>query len=157
MTVTVVDRRGSAAARGLAAPLRALIRAALATEGRNPGEITVVLSDDAELRELNRRYRRIDRATDVLSFPYAGEGSRVSGDIVISRDRLAEQARRFRVSRGRELARLVAHGALHLAGLDHHTAPERRYMRAREKEAMSKAAAIIRRLERIGAVNVNHE
>jgi probable rRNA maturation factor len=149
MSVTVVDRRGRTAARGLAAPLRGLIRAALATEGKRPGEITVLLSDDAELRQLNRRYRRMDRATDVLSFPYPDDGARVSGDIVVSRDRLAEQARRFRVPLGHELARLVVHGALHLAGLDHHTVPERRHMRAQEEEAMRQGVAVIRQLEKL--------
>jgi probable rRNA maturation factor len=126
--------------RGLAAPLRALIRSTLALEGLRAGEIGVVLARDAELRELNRRWRGIDRATDVLSFPYGGPGSRktpaVSGDLVISLDRLIEQARRYRVSRGRELARLVIHGTLHLAGHDHHRAGERRRMRKAEARAL---------------------
>ncbi len=193
--------------RGLAAPLRILVRLALALEGRRPGEIAIVLTRDASLRDLNRRYRGIDRATDVLSFGYedslrggpgAAElpkrdpvappslatlpdpatraGSRrraagslgsglgrprpafrsarsrpapeapVSGDIVISLDRLDEQARRFRVSRGRELARLVVHGALHLAGLDHQRAAERRRMRRRESQALRAGRRAIVRL-----------
>ena len=54
----------------LAPPLRGLVRAALGTQGRTPGEIAVVLSDDATLRVLNRGYRGIARTTDVLSFEY---------------------------------------------------------------------------------------
>jgi ssRNA-specific RNase YbeY (16S rRNA maturation enzyme) len=71
----------------------------------------------------------------------------VNGDLVVSMERVAEQARRFRVTRGEELARLVVHGALHLAGLDHHRAAERRHMRAREDAALAAARAATRRLE----------
>ncbi|HEY2956080.1 MAG TPA: rRNA maturation RNase YbeY [Candidatus Eisenbacteria bacterium] len=125
------------------------MRAALAAEGRRAGEIGVVLAADAELRALNRRWRGIDRATDVLSFEYGErDGRRVSGDLVISMDRVGEQARRFRVTEGRELARLAVHGALHLAGLDHARPGERRHMRLREDRALRAAAAAVRALER---------
>jgi len=134
------------------APLAALVRAALALEDLRPGDITIRLTHDAELRELNRRWRGIDRATDVLSFSYDGDGRpagrTASGDLVISLDRLAEQARRFRVSPGRELARLVIHGALHLAGLDHHRAAERTHMRSREERALRGARTAIAALDR---------
>src|SRR5439155_17220829 len=56
--------------RRLSAPLRAMIRTALAAEGRRAREVAVMLTDDAELRALNREWRCIDRATDVLSFSY---------------------------------------------------------------------------------------
>lgn len=134
------------------APLATIVRTALALESLRPGDIAIRLTDDAELRELNRRWRGLDRATDVLSFSYDGEGRpampRVNGDLVISLDRLNEQARRFRVTRGRELARLVVHGALHLAGLDHGRAAQRRHMRAREEAALRAARAPIAALDR---------
>ena len=134
---------------GVAAPLRALVAAALAVVQRRPGEIAVVLSDDATLRALNRRWRGIDRATDVLSFPYAERrGGAVDGDLAISLERMTEHAKRYRVTRGRELARLVVHGALHLAGLDHHRPSERVHMRRREQRALRAGAAEIRRLDR---------
>lgn len=133
---------------GLAAALRAIVRATLAGEGMRPGEIAVVLSDDATLRRLNRRWRRMDRATDVLSFPYGEARGAIHGDLVISLERMAEQARRFRTGPGRELARLVVHGALHLAGHDHHREAERRLMRAREAAALRVAAPAVAVLER---------
>ena len=158
--------------RGLAPALRAIVRHTLAGEGRRAGEVAIVLTGDAELRALNLEWRGIDRATDVLSFEY-GEGGRepeeprlllalggerkprariprrppISGDLIISLDRVAEQAKRYRVRRGRELARLAIHGALHLAGHDHHRAGERRLMRARENLALRRAASEVRRLE----------
>src|SRR5215831_13839080 len=111
---------------GLAPALRALVRAALRSEGRRAGEIGLLLADDATPRQLNHAYRGLDRATDVLSFVYddadRDESRRprsVNGDLVVSMDRVREQARRFRVTPGEELARLVVHGALHLTGLDH--------------------------------------
>lgn len=155
----------------LAPALRALVRAALAAERRRAGEIGVALADDALLRALNRDYRGLDKATDVLSFGYdehgelaaagapgrdggrartargaGANGAPVNGDLVVSMDRVREQARRFRVSEGEELARLVIHGALHLAGLDHQQATERKAMRAREDAVMRAAAAEVRRL-----------
>src|SRR5512136_2383623 len=102
MPVSIVSPRGL---KGAAAPLRAVVTAALALEGRRPGEVAVVLADDARLRELNRRWRGLDRATDVLSFGYdEGGDDEVDGDVVVSLERVSEQARRFRTSRGRELA-----------------------------------------------------
>jgi probable rRNA maturation factor len=150
MTIEV-SRADPRAPRGLAPPLRALIRATLALERATVGEIGVVLAHDAALRELNRRWRGIDRATDVISFPYfIGKRPRsrvVAGDLVISIDRVLEQARRYRVTRGRELARLVIHGTLHLAGHDHHRAGERELMRAREEQALRAARDTIRALD----------
>ncbi len=132
----------------LRAALRGVVREALAVEGRRAGEISIVLTRDAELRELNKRWRKIDRTTDVLSFPYADERGRVDGDLIISLDRLVAQAKRYRVSVGNELARLVVHGALHLGGLDHHTMPERRVMRRAEAAARKACAGRVTALER---------
>lgn len=138
--------------RRLATPLRALVTLALGQEGRRTGEIAVVLTGDLALRELNRRWRGIDRATDVISFAYderePDAATRpVTGDLVVSLDRVREQAKRFRVSEAAELARLVLHGALHLCGHDHARTAERRTMRAREEQAMRAARAPIRTLE----------
>ena len=149
VTLTRVTARLTAAqAAALERPLAAIVRAALALERKRPGEIGIVLAEDALLRELNRDYRKLDRATDVLSFVYEEPGAAVSGDLVISIDRALEQAGRFRVSLGAELARLVVHGTLHLAGLDHHAAGERRHMRAREEAALASSARSIAALER---------
>jgi probable rRNA maturation factor len=149
-----VEVRGPTGSRALAAPLRGIVRATLVAEGRAPGEIAVVLTDDLELRRLNREWRGIDRATDVLSFAYDEEPGpsaargRVNGDLAISLDRVRDQAKRFRVTPGAELARLVIHGALHLAGLDHQRAAERRHMRLREDAALHACRAHVRALER---------
>lgn len=79
-------------------------------------EITCLLTDDRELRRLNRQFRGADYATDVLSFPN-GEG----GEIAISLDRAAEQAAEHGHTLVDELRILILHGTLHLAGMDHET------------------------------------
>lgn len=136
----------------LSAPLRKLVAQAVRGEDRRLGEISIVLSDDARLREINRQWRGIDRATDVISFAYdehePDAASRpVGGDLLLSMDRVHAQARRYRVTAGAELARLVIHGTLHLCGHDHHQPGERRLMRAREDAALGRARALVRALD----------
>jgi probable rRNA maturation factor len=150
MPISVASRDNSVRIpRAFAAALTAVVRVTLAGEDRRPGEVAIVLTRDAELRELNRRWRRIDRATDVLSFPYSDERGRIDGDLVISLDRLAAQAKRYRVSTGKELLRLVVHGTLHLCGHDHHKAGERTRMRSRERAAMRASAGRVAALDRV--------
>ena len=112
----------------------------LAREGVTRPRVTVVLGDDALLRMLYARYKRRDRATDVLSFTYddvkGAKSRRLEGEIYVSRERLHAQARRYRHDPGDELLRLVTHGLLHLCGHDHMKPGERRVMRAAERVAM---------------------
>jgi probable rRNA maturation factor len=80
-----------------------------------------LITDDRELRRLNKRFRGADYATDVLSFPSADPKSRWLGEIAISADRAAQQAREFGHSRLDEIRILMLHGVLHLLGMDHET------------------------------------
>lgn len=79
---------------------------------------TCLIATDGDLRELNRKFRKQDYATDVLSFP-GPEGA--PGEIAISLDRAAAQAAEHGHSLDQELRILMLHGALHLAGMDHET------------------------------------
>ncbi len=90
-----------------------------------------MLGTDAQIRALNRRFRGLDYATDVLSFPAAGGGER-GGDIVISMRAAADQASELGHPLATELRILVLHGLLHLAGYDHET--DRGRMRRREEQ-----------------------
>jgi probable rRNA maturation factor len=80
--------------------------------------ITCLISNDAEVRRLNRQYRGKNQTTDVLSFPPANPNG-VAGDIAISIDRARIQAAEHGHSLSDELRILMLHGALHLAGMDH--------------------------------------
>lgn len=88
------------------------------------GDVAVALVGDRTMRTLNQRYRRIDHATDVLSFPATDSASPASrdphlGDIVIATDVARRQARAGGHSLGTELRCLALHGLLHLLGYDH--------------------------------------
>ncbi len=119
-----------------AAEIRRWVAAALAAEGRDgDAELTVRIVDEAEITELNRRYRGKDRPTNVLSFPFEAPPeveTDLLGDLVIA----APVVRREAVAQGKaetaHWAHLVVHGTLHLLGHDHQTEAEAERMEARE-------------------------
>lgn len=133
-------------------------------------QVNVLLTDNEGIRQYNRDYRQIDRETDVLSFPnldfeQPGEfeidedreadyfdpdtGELILGDIIISVDKVTEQAGSYGHSRKREFAFLVAHSMLHLSGYDHMEEDEARDMEARQEEAL-KALGITRDSQETG-------
>jgi probable rRNA maturation factor len=99
-------------------PLQEFACALRAGVGRGR-EFHCLITDDRELRRLNRQFRGADYATDVLSFP-AGDDAAL-GELAISADRAAAQAREFGHSRLDEIRILMLHGVLHLIGMDHET------------------------------------
>ena len=120
-------------------------------------EIDLTVTDDEEIRELNKRYRDIDRATDVLSFPMLEfhepgrfdigsentaecfdpeNGELMLGSIVISLERAAVQARDFGHSLKREMAFLIVHSMLHLQGFDHIEEKDRIVMEKAQEEIL---------------------
>lgn len=86
---------------------------------RLKGEVSVLLSSDETIRDLNRRFRKKNKATDVLSFPSADPSIGIAGDLAISIDTARRQAEAFGHSLREEIKILMLHGALHLAGYDH--------------------------------------
>ena len=111
-------------------------------------DLSIVLTDDARLQEMNRNYLGIDSPTDVLSFPASETdpetGTRYLGDVLISIPRAQEQATAAGHALDSEVQLLVVHGVLHLLGHDH--------AEAKEKEKMWKAQGEI--LESLGLGNV---
>ena len=84
------------------------------------GQVTVLLTTDAAVKDLNRRFRRKNKATDVLSFPAGTVGpEKIAGDLAISVDTARRQSAACGHSLGIELKVLMLHGLLHLAGYDH--------------------------------------
>ncbi len=113
------DRRPAQPA---AEALREVLSGCLARLRTENAEIHLVLTGDQTIRELNQRFRDIDRATDVLSFPDGDElpsGRRFLGEIVISLDSARHQAEALGHGEVRELCELALHGTLHLLGYDH--------------------------------------
>lgn len=120
-------------------------------------EVSVVITDDEVIRETNREFRGIDKATDVLSFPmctyeipgdfnaleeqdvfHPETGELLLGDIMISYDHVQKQAKEFGHSEIREFAFLTVHSMLHLFGYDHETEAERTIMEDKQKEILEK-------------------
>ena len=123
--------------------LRALLRAALQRLGFPRASVSLVLTDDARIRVLNRDFLETDRPTDVLSFPLTEPGDLEDparelflGEIYISVETARAQARAARRPLSREVAHLAIHGLLHLLGHDHAKAAERRRMRAIESRLL---------------------
>lgn len=108
------------------------------------GEMTCLITDDAELQRLNKQFRGKDYATDVLSFPEDG-----GGEIAISFDRAAAQAAEMGHSVDEELRILMLHGVLHLNGLDHET--DNGEMRRAEERWRKKLGLPAGLIKRVGA------
>ena len=116
----------------------------------NPCEVSVTFTDNEQIRELNYRFRNVDRSTDVLSFPlfdYEGESDEppvdelvgMLGDIVLSLEQAKKQAEEYGHSFEREVAFLCVHSMLHLLGYDHETGEEDEMdMRRRQSEIMDR-------------------
>lgn len=143
-----------AASESRCAFIRKVIRTALAAEGVDfPCEVDVLLTDDENIHTINREMREVDRATDVLSFPEfdltpgelpsaedadPGTGLVPLGDMVISMEHVAAQAKEYGHSQRRELAYLVTHSVLHLLGYDHlDEGAMKRQMREREETILA--------------------
>ena len=122
--------------------LRRAIDRALAAVGRPAGLVDVAIVDDAEIREHNARWRGIRRRTDVLAFPVETPGdSPLVGQIIISAETAAREARRLGVPLAVELDLLVTHGTLHLVGWDDRDPVEADLMHRREREILRDAPA----------------
>jgi len=112
-------------------------------------EISVTLTGDERIRELNKTFRNIDAATDVLSFPLIKDladvpyyGGVSFGDIVISADKAREQAREYGHSLERELGFLAVHGTLHLFGYDHEKPEDEAVMTAKQEDILNRCGLI---------------
>lgn len=141
-----------------------VIEAALDYEGcPYEVEISLLLTDNTNIRKINKEHRNIDRATDVLSFPmleyespsdfscaemesccfHPDTGELLLGDIIISMEKVREQAKKYRHSEEREFAFLITHSMLHLFGYDHMETNEAKEMEERQ-EAILRSLNILR-------------
>ena len=108
--------------------------------GIENSELSVLITGDGEIKELNKTYRGKDRPTDVLSFPMGDriDGKLILGDVVISLDTARRQAKELGHSLEEEVERLLVHGILHLLGYDHELGrEEERKFRELEERALA--------------------
>jgi probable rRNA maturation factor len=119
--------------------VRGAAQAALAeAQGPEDGEVTVLLTDDAEQQGLNAQFRSKDKPTNVLSFPAPEFAAPHLGDVSLAYETCAREAEEQSKSLSDHLAHLVAHGVLHLLGWDHETDAEAEAMEALERKVMAR-------------------
>lgn len=112
---------------------------------QEPCEVSVLVTNDARIQELNRQYRRIDKPTDVLSFALEEDSSvvlppgfpRMLGDVIVSLETVSRQAQEHHGTPPKECAWALCHGVLHLLGYDHETDEQEARMRAQEQAVLT--------------------
>ncbi len=114
-----------------------VLRAATAALGTLEGDLVVLLTDDAEVQDLNKRFRDNDRPTNVLSFPAAESAFPHLGDVVLGYAYCAAEAEVQGKALSDHLSHLVVHGVLHLLGRDHEDDAEAEEMEAEEREILA--------------------
>jgi probable rRNA maturation factor len=134
--VEIEDPAWTAAEPRAEALARAAAEAVLKHE-RQPGGATLLLTDDAALRDLNGRFRRQDKPTNVLAFPATPNPQRHLGDVALAYGVCAREAAEQGKPLSAHLQHLVAHGVLHLLGYDHMTDQEAHEMEALERVVLA--------------------
>ncbi|MBS1653031.1 MAG: rRNA maturation RNase YbeY [Bacteroidetes bacterium] len=104
---------------------------------RELGQICYVIMSDTDLLEYNKKHLNHNYFTDIITFNYC-EGKKINSDILISIDRIAENAFKFNVPFNEELLRVLIHGILHLCGFNDKTKNTSAIMRIKENEALKK-------------------
>ena len=119
------------------ARLKKAVRAVLQDAGYNNGEISIAIVADAEMHALNRKYLDHDYPTDVLSFVLVEEDGRMDGEIILSSDYAAREAKIYKWTAEDEILLYIIHGSLHLVGHDDVDPARKQEMRQQEREYLS--------------------
>jgi probable rRNA maturation factor len=124
------------------ATVRNAVTQAAAMLSTSGAELAIVLTDDSAIRSLNRRWRGVDAATNVLSFPTrdAGGNPPLIGDIVLAYETIAREACAQGKPFAHHLAHLAVHGFLHLVGYDHERIKDAAKMENTEREILRRLA-----------------
>lgn len=112
-------------------PVQKYLNELVINELKELGEVSIILSSDKYLLEINKEYLNHNYFTDIITFNYV-EGNTVSGDLFISVDRIKENAAEYNTTFAKELYRVIFHGVLHLIGYNDKTAKEKQLMREKE-------------------------
>ncbi|HEX3367018.1 rRNA maturation RNase YbeY [Phenylobacterium sp.] len=135
--IEIEDAAWTAALADAEALVLVAAEATLASEGAVSEGVTLLLTDDATMRDLNRRFRQQDKPTNVLSFPAPTNPERFLGDIALAYGVCAREAAEQGKPLAHHLQHLVAHGVLHLLGYDHMSDAEASEMEGLERAVLA--------------------
>lgn len=117
--------------------IKSWIKKIIESEKKKTGQLNFVFTSDEELLKTNIQFLNHSTYTDIITFDSC-EGETVNGDIIISIERVAENAHKFKVDFKQELKRVIIHGVLHLCGYKDKTNAQAKIIRAKEDEALKK-------------------
>lgn len=117
--------------------IKSWIRHIVELEKKKLGQVNVVFTSDEELLKTNLQFLNHDTFTDIITFDYC-EGKTVNGDIIISVERVKDNAEQFKAAFDEELKRVIIHGILHLCGYKDKSAADELLMRRKENWALKK-------------------
>ena len=140
--ITVMSANQQRFTRINAPKLKSIVRRVLRAEGIEASRIELALVDDSTIRDLHRRFLRLDTPTDVLTFPFHEQGHSPSGEIVISVETAAREGPRHGLSAEAEVFLYAIHGILHLCGYDDQHASDARRMRCRQESLLQELSIL---------------
>ena len=121
--------------------IKKLIEKVIAEEGKIPGDLNFILTNDMVQQEMNRQFLKHNYFTDVISFSW-GKKNVVDGEVYISVDTVKRNALNYKVSYDLEILRVIIHGVLHLCGYEDRSTKERKEMRRLENLYMEQVNSV---------------
>jgi probable rRNA maturation factor len=119
------------------------IKEIIEAEGKKAGDLTFVFCSDEYLLKFNKSFLNHDTFTDIITFDYT-EGKKISGDIMISIERILENALKFNVTVQDEIFRVMSHGVMHLCGYKDKSRKDKDIMRGKEEQCLARIAELER-------------
>ncbi len=117
--------------------IKGWIKTIIASEKKEMGNLNFVFTSDEEILKTNVQYLKHNTYTDIITFDYC-EGKKINGDIIISVERVKENADKFKTDFETEIKRVIIHGVLHLCGYKDKSEKDAKIMRGKENAALKK-------------------
>lgn len=117
--------------------IKSWIKTIIASEKKEMGNLNFVFTSDEEILKTNVQYLKHNTYTDIITFDYC-EGKKINGDIIISVERVKENADKFKTDFETEIKRVIIHGVLHLCGYKDKSEKDSKLMRSKENAALKK-------------------
>lgn len=117
--------------------IKAWVKKVIGSEKKEMGNLNFVFTSDEEILKTNVQYLKHNTYTDIITFDYC-EGKKINGDIIISVERVKENARKFKTDFETEIKRVIIHGVLHLCGYKDKSEKDSKIMRSKENTALKK-------------------